>query len=610
MNSLLQIALGNAAVCGAITVMLLPLARRLRRPALTHALCVLILLKFLTPPLLDVSIIGYFRGAPTPRQKAADVEGAASDRVLTPLVDDETFDSPRGQTFVTAIAAPKSAPEPTHKLLTDIGNAAANDWPTWLLAAWIASTVALGAVTLGRIVGLKLAVRRATVPGRDITWDLELLAKRLGIRRIPRVRFIAGSPPPMLLALFCRAELVIPLDLWDRLNHRQRQTLLLHELAHLRRRDHWVRYLELLTTCIYWWHPAVWYARRTLHDAEEHCCDAWVVWAMPDSYQTYMTTLLDAVDFLSQPTRPRLAATRVLASGMGQFHNLQRRLTMIRERNVQRHLGGTGLAAVVLLSAVALPLGAKMAGADQPAAAQPSTVSNSGTEMAPLAQRPVAEVDEPRSVASEPLTIPAAADQQDLPLNQPAQSQDEVARLEAELAAARNIVQRLQRQLDLAKSKSKWQIARYPRARLGHISFTYEGAGTNGSVSAFDVDTKKFLWKLNVPLNAQSVIQCYDNETLLIRSADGYTRLVNAEDGHVITVWPPGAEAPAVENPFHVNPFHGSARPNAARPPAPDAPLEPALNDQDQEKRMERMEQSIRSLTEAVNRLAREQNRH
>ena len=87
---------------------------------------------------------------------------------------------------------------------------------------------------------------------------------------------------------------------------------------------------------------------------------------MPGSCRTYMTTILDAIDFLSQRARPRFAATPVLTSGMGQFHNLQRRLAMVRERNVQRRLGARGLTAMVLLAAIALPLGAKFARADDP----------------------------------------------------------------------------------------------------------------------------------------------------------------------------------------------------------------------------------------------------
>ncbi len=184
--------------------------------------------------------------------------------------------------------------------------------------------------------------------------EVTRLARQMGLRVAPEVRFVGGSAPPMLLAAFGKACVLVPAALWSRLDHAKRQTLLLHELAHLRRRDHWVRYLELAATCAYWWHPAAWWARSALREAEEQCCDAWVIWAMPNARRTYMTTLLDAVDFISESVRPNSLAAPVLASGMGQFQHLQRRLTMVRERSVQRRLGGGGLAAVVL-SAIALP---------------------------------------------------------------------------------------------------------------------------------------------------------------------------------------------------------------------------------------------------------------
>jgi beta-lactamase regulating signal transducer with metallopeptidase domain len=85
----------------------------------------------------------------------------------------------------------------------------------------------------------------------------------------------------MLWAVLRRPRLLLPAGLWDDLDEAQRDTLIAHELAHLRRRDHWVRLVEVAATVLYWWHPAVWWARRELREAEEQCCDAWVVWSMP-----------------------------------------------------------------------------------------------------------------------------------------------------------------------------------------------------------------------------------------------------------------------------------------------------------------------------------------
>ena len=131
------------------------------------------------------------------------------------------------------------------------------------------------------------------------------LAERLGLGRYPTVCLVPGRVPPMLWAIGGRPRLLLPTELWSAMNPDERTALLLHELAHLKRRDHWVRWLELIVAGLYWWHPAAWWIRRGLREAEEQCCDAWVVWAMPRGAKTYATALLAALEFVSvRPHRP------------------------------------------------------------------------------------------------------------------------------------------------------------------------------------------------------------------------------------------------------------------------------------------------------------------
>ena len=104
---------------------------------------------------------------------------------------------------------------------------------------------------------------------------------------------------PMLWSFGPTRRLLLPAELLARLTANQQSTLLAHELAHLRRRDHWVRYLELAVVCLYWWCPLVWWARRQLHEAEEECCDAWVVWALPHLTRDYALALVETLDFFA-----------------------------------------------------------------------------------------------------------------------------------------------------------------------------------------------------------------------------------------------------------------------------------------------------------------------
>src|SRR5207245_115809 len=98
--------------------------------------------------------------------------------------------------------------------------------------------------------------------------------------------------------------------------------------------------------------PMVWWARRELREAEEQCCDAWVVWALPDAAEIYASTLVEAVTYLSSAR----TVLPLAASGIGHMHLLKRRLTMIMRGTTPRALSTAGSLAVLGLAAVLLPL--------------------------------------------------------------------------------------------------------------------------------------------------------------------------------------------------------------------------------------------------------------
>src|SRR5262249_54232637 len=156
-------------------------------------------------------------------------------------------------------------------------------------------------------------LRRAPPAPAAVQGQARCLAQRLGLAWCPEVRLLPGSLAPMLWAMGGSPRLYVPAKLWDRLDDDQRDTLLAHELAHFRRGDHWVRWLELVVTGLFWWYPVVWWARCALREAEEQCCDAWVVWALPGAGRAYATALVETVDFLSV-SRSVLPAA---ASGIG-----------------------------------------------------------------------------------------------------------------------------------------------------------------------------------------------------------------------------------------------------------------------------------------------------
>ncbi|MEM7198840.1 MAG: M56 family metallopeptidase [Planctomycetota bacterium] len=144
--------------------------------------------------------------------------------------------------------------------------------PTWgavagLLLAWQALGVAW--VWHQRRLG-------ATAPAR---WRREVRAAaavsgtrepRLVMTRGWRGRTPAAGP---MVAGVLRPTLLLPADLWDRLDATARQAILRHELAHVRRRDPLTKALVRAAAALFWWHPAVWCLCRNADRAAELAAD-------------------------------------------------------------------------------------------------------------------------------------------------------------------------------------------------------------------------------------------------------------------------------------------------------------------------------------------------
>ncbi len=119
--------------------------------------------------------------------------------------------------------------------------------------------------------------------------------------------------------------LLLPQQLLGRLTADERDALLAHELAHVRRRDHWVRFVEIAATALFWWYPVAWWARAALRRAEERCCDEWVLRVLPAGAGAYASGLLKSLAFVSGEADP----LPIGASGAGPVHDLEARLKEI-----------------------------------------------------------------------------------------------------------------------------------------------------------------------------------------------------------------------------------------------------------------------------------------
>src|SRR5207253_719537 len=98
--------------------------------------------------------------------------------------------------------------------------------------------------------------------------------------KAPITRLVPRISSPFVWG-FGRAKLLWPALLMNSLPSHCRRSVIAHELAHLRRRDHWVSWLEIIAACCWWWNPLYWYVRRQFRLQAEIACYSWEIDTFP-----------------------------------------------------------------------------------------------------------------------------------------------------------------------------------------------------------------------------------------------------------------------------------------------------------------------------------------
>jgi RND family efflux transporter MFP subunit len=381
-------------------------------PAVGHALWLLVLLKLVTPSLVQFALPYTDVRARDGRAPIAPIEPRVHAPTARPPVDLGPAVSVRvaasngrppeasHQGGVTGRSALSLPPVPRHPARSEITS---KKVVPVLALSWL-----LGAVVCWSVVGLNSArfrrmIRSARPAPAALSARIGQVAERLGLRNIPTACLLPVRMSPMVwVPLAGPPHLVLPEELWGLLDATQQDAILAHELAHLKRRDHWVRRLEALACGLYWWDPVAWWARREVERAEERCCDAWVLWALPSAGGAYAEALVMTAAYLSGLRRPLPLG----ASGVGRISSLKGRLEMILSDPMTVSIKRTAPRALLVLGAFSLPfLPAPTSGGTPVAAAPVAAVQ------VPSGDQPAKAVTTPAEPERKPKTATTPGDQ-------------------------------------------------------------------------------------------------------------------------------------------------------------------------------------------------------
>jgi beta-lactamase regulating signal transducer with metallopeptidase domain len=295
-GALAEVGLSNLAFSLALAGLAYAIHRSGRDPGIAHLIWVLVLVKAVTPAPVLLPLLPAAGSTPMGAEAGAHLGIATTTGSLLPL------------TSADASAGP------------------ALDPATAFVLVWVVGSALVLVASLLRIRRFDRLLRRTSAPAP--AWVVAVatgIARELGLRSVPVIDLSSARISPMTWWAGRRVRIVIPRMLAEGIPTDDLRLVLAHELAHVRRRDHFIRWLEWIARVVAWWNPVVWWAQRRLREAEELSCDALVLDRLDAGPRRYAGALLAAIELLVGPG----AWQPALATGMGAASTLERRFHRI-----------------------------------------------------------------------------------------------------------------------------------------------------------------------------------------------------------------------------------------------------------------------------------------
>lgn len=336
---------------------------------------------------------------------AQDTASAATDTTVSASDDGDSVPNARGSAAHDTAAAgrapagagsPVAAPAPRDDV-AQRGSVPAGR--VLLLGLWLAvGALVLATVTVERVRLAAMARRARPCSDGVLARDFARICREAGLRRRPTLRLGPTDAMPMTWGSV-RPLVLLPAaaESWS---PARRDTVLRHEIAHVRRYDDALQLLATLMVALHWFDPLAWVALFRLRVEREHACDDAVLrgGARPSAYAE---ALLHIADGFRSPASRNLAAL-----SMARPSHLGKRIVAVLEESRDRRALSlrrvtAGIAIAVLLAVPVAALGVAVA----PAAA-------GGSNSAAAGEPGNAAAGEPNAAAAgelNPAALPALA---------------------------------------------------------------------------------------------------------------------------------------------------------------------------------------------------------
>ncbi len=154
----------------------------------------------------------------------------------------------------------------------------------------------------------RLKTHNVKAPGREWQERIQRLSETVKCNSKIPVRISSSITVPMVLGLI-KPVVLMPSAVFFSMDAEQLEAIIMHELYHIKRMDHYVNALQNLLEILFFYHPITWMISRVIRKLREECVDEWVV-SRTNSPVVYAQALVNIEQRRGKGAlQPALAAT-------------------------------------------------------------------------------------------------------------------------------------------------------------------------------------------------------------------------------------------------------------------------------------------------------------
>ncbi|MHC4646850.1 MAG: M56 family metallopeptidase, partial [Planctomycetota bacterium] len=323
--------------------------RRRVRAVFRYCIWMLVFVKLILPPSLCLPTgIGYWLGdhlsVGSAVSDSPDLSATESTKAIPSFAVSSGFQIlPSSEMPVETVAPAAPAVPPLPPL----------SWPATVFLAWFVGFLLLSGLLIQRVWFVKALIAQSQAAKAEVVDIVSDCRRRLGIRKNIELRISPNALSPATCGLF-QPRILLPASMLSQLSGQRLRMVLIHELAHIKRGDLWVNFVQTVLQMIYFYNPLLWLANAVVRRVREQAVDEMVLASLGEEARDYSRTLVDVAEIAFMRPALGLRLIGVVESRKA----LTARLRHIAARPFPKttKLGIVGLIAVIAIAAILLPM--------------------------------------------------------------------------------------------------------------------------------------------------------------------------------------------------------------------------------------------------------------